>query len=273
MRESNVCGLVGVYGSGGGTVARELLYAMGGELVHRGPDGTGAYFDGAFGMLSTRLSIVDIEGGDQPLPNETARYWVMQNGEIFNHPELRTELESRGHRFATHCDTEVLVHAFEEWGAHCLDHLNGEFAFAIWDRETETLFLARDRFGIRPLFLLEVGRTLELRLEHEQHRHRAPTVGIAQHRGNAAHDLAQRVGRRQLRVRRPDLGRAGGEDLDEELVARFPVPVDRRLGDSRPGDDRVDSDGPGAAFDEQVRRAADDPLAGAGDAGVLGGRL
>ena len=155
-----MCGLVGVYGSGGGTVARELLYAMGGELVHRGPDGTGAYFDGAFGMLSTRLSIVDIEGGDQPLPNETARYWVMQNGEIFNHPELRTELESRGHRFATHCDTEVLVHAFEEWGAHCLDHLNGEFAFAIWDRETETLFLARDRFGIRPLFLLEAGRTL-----------------------------------------------------------------------------------------------------------------
>ena len=126
-----MCGLVGVYAGNGGTVSRELLYAMGGELVHRGPDGTGAYFDRGLGMLSTRLSIVDIGGGDQPLPNETSRYWVMQNGEIFNHPELRTELESRGHRFTTHCDTEVLVHAFEEWGAACLDRLNGEFAFAI----------------------------------------------------------------------------------------------------------------------------------------------
>ena len=155
-----MCGLVGVYAVGGGVVSRELVCAMGGELAHRGPDGTGAYFDRAFGMLSTRLSIIDIAGGDQPLPNETSRYWVMQNGEIFNHPELRTELESRGHRFTTHCDTEVLVHAFEEWGPQCLDRLNGEFAFAIWDRETETLFLARDRFGIRPLFILDTGRTL-----------------------------------------------------------------------------------------------------------------
>ena len=155
-----MCGLVGVYELGGRAVSRSVLCAMAGELVHRGPDGTGAYFDRAFGMVSTRLSIIDLAGGDQPLPNETARYWVMQNGEIFNHPELRTELEGRGHRFTTQSDTEVLVHAYEEWGAQCLDHLNGEFAFAVWDREAEELFLARDRFGIRPLFLLESGDTL-----------------------------------------------------------------------------------------------------------------
>ena len=152
-----MCGLAGVYDTGGRGVSRELLCAMAGELVHRGPDGTGLYLDGAFGMISTRLSIIDVAGGDQPLPNEDGRYWVMQNGEIFNHPELRKELEARGHRFSTQCDTEVLAHAYEEWGAECLHHLNGEFAFAVWDRATEELFLARDQFGIRPLFLSTSG--------------------------------------------------------------------------------------------------------------------
>jgi len=147
-----MCGLAGVYGNGG-AASRRLLCAMAGELAHRGPDGTGLYLDGAFGMVSTRLAIVDIAGGDQPLSDERGRYWVMQNGEIFNHPELRAELEMLGHRFATHSDTEVLAHAYEEWGAGCLDRLNGEFAFALWDRLTRELFLARDRFGIRPLFL------------------------------------------------------------------------------------------------------------------------
>ena len=127
---------------------------MAGELAHRGPDGAGLYLDRRFGMVSTRLSIIDLATGDQPLSDERGRYWVMQNGEIFNHPELRSELEARGHRFATNSDTEVLVHAYEEWGVGCLDRLNGEFAFVVWDRATADLFLARDRFGIRPLFLL-----------------------------------------------------------------------------------------------------------------------
>jgi asparagine synthase (glutamine-hydrolysing) len=128
---------------------------MAGELRHRGPDGTGLYIDRWFGMVNTRLAIIDLAGGDQPLSDERARYWVMQNGEIFNYPELRTELASLGHRFTTSSDTEVLVHAYEEWGVDCLPRLNGEFAFAVWDRETSELFLARDRFGVRPLFLLE----------------------------------------------------------------------------------------------------------------------
>jgi asparagine synthase (glutamine-hydrolysing) len=150
-----VCGLAGTYGRSGEKASRELLATMAGELRHRGPDGTGMYVDRHFGMVNTRLAIIDLAGGDQPLSDERGRYWVMQNGEIFNYPELQDELAGLGHRFATNSDTEVIAHAYEEWGAECLRRLNGEFAFAVWDRETSELFLARDRFGIRPLFLLE----------------------------------------------------------------------------------------------------------------------
>jgi asparagine synthase (glutamine-hydrolysing) len=138
---------------------------MAGELRHRGPDGAGLYLDGRFGMANTRLAVVDLARGDQPLSDESGRRWVMQNGEIYNYPELRVTLEQRGHRFRTDCDTEVLVHAYEEWGAACLDRLNGEFAFALWDRATEELFLARDRFGVRPLFVSRSGGTLSFASE------------------------------------------------------------------------------------------------------------
>jgi len=155
-----VCGVAGVYGRPGENASRELLCAMAGELRHRGPDGTGLYTDRHFGMVNTRLAIIDLAAGDQPLSDESGRYWVMQNGEIFNYPELQDELRSLGHRFATNSDTEVLAHAYEQWGVDCLARLNGEFAFAVWDRETSELFLARDRFGVRPLFLLERGGQL-----------------------------------------------------------------------------------------------------------------
>lgn len=155
-----MCGLAGIYERPGEQASRELLCAMAGELRHRGPDGTGLYLDRRFGMVNTRLAIVDLAGGDQPLSDERGRCWVMQNGEIFNYPELQHELTALGHRFTTSCDTEVLVHAYEEWGVDCLPRLNGEFAFAVWDRKTRELFLARDRFGIRPLFLLDDGGRL-----------------------------------------------------------------------------------------------------------------
>ena len=155
-----MCGLAGIYGRPGESASRELLCAMAGELRHRGPDGTGLYLDRQFGMVNTRLAIIDLAGGDQPLSDERGRFWVMQNGEIFNYPELQRELAALGHRFSTSSDTEVLAHAYEEWGVDCLSRLNGEFAFAVWDRETCELFLARDRFGIRPLFLLESGGRL-----------------------------------------------------------------------------------------------------------------
>jgi len=150
-----MCGIAGIHTSQ--QAERALLLAMAGELAHRGPDGVGLYLDGAFGMVNTRLSIIDLAGGDQPLSNEDGRYWAMQNGEIYNYPELMEELEGLGHRFRTRSDTEVIVHAFEEWGEGCLDKLNGEFALAVYDRETKRLFLARDRFGIRPLFLADYG--------------------------------------------------------------------------------------------------------------------
>lgn len=152
-----MCGIAGVYVASGREAPRDLLLAMAGELAHRGPDGVGLYRDGRFGMVNTRLSIIDLAGGDQPLSNEDGRLWGMQNGEIFNYPELTEELETLGHVFRTRSDTEVIVHAFEEWGEGCLERLNGEFAFAIWDRESRELFLARDGFGIRPLFLARFG--------------------------------------------------------------------------------------------------------------------
>jgi len=152
-----VCGIAGVYAPSDRMAPRQLLLEMAGELLHRGPDGVGLYRDGSFGMVNTRLSIIDLIGGDQPISNEDGRYWVMQNGEIFNYPELTRTLESLGHRFRTRSDTEVIVHAFEQWGEGCLDRFNGEFALAVWDRRERELFLARDRFGVRPLFLAELG--------------------------------------------------------------------------------------------------------------------
>lgn len=159
-----MCGIAGSYAPDAQASA-PLLLAMAGELAHRGPDGVGLYLDRHFGMVNTRLSIVDLSGGDQPLSNETGRYWVMQNGEIYNYPELRAELMACGHRFSTNCDTEVLVHAFEAWGVDFLHKLNGDFALAIWDRTTQELLLARDRFGVRPLFLSCFGGGLEFASE------------------------------------------------------------------------------------------------------------
>lgn len=152
-----MCGIVGQFSNASRDADRRLLLQMAGELAHRGPDGVGLYLDGRFGMVNMRLSVIDLLQGDQPLPNEDGRYWVMQNGEVYNYPELMTELEGLGHRFRTRSDTEVIVHAFEEWGEGCLERLNGEFALAVYDRETQRLFLARDRFGIRPLFVAEFG--------------------------------------------------------------------------------------------------------------------
>ena len=156
-RVKSMCGIAGIFPRQDGASAEALLPAMAGELAHRGPDGVGLYLDAPFGMVNTRLSIIDLAGGDQPLSNEDGRFWVMQNGEIYNYLELIDELEGLGHRFATCSDTEAIVHAFEQWGEGCLERLNGEFAFAVWDRDTRSVFLARDRFGIRPLFLAEYG--------------------------------------------------------------------------------------------------------------------
>jgi asparagine synthase (glutamine-hydrolysing) len=173
-----------MYGARAGGADQSLLLAMAGELRHRGPDGVGLYVDGSFGMTNTRLAIVDLEGGDQPLSDERGRFWVMQNGEVYNYVELRDELLALGHRFATSSDTEVIAHAYEEWGPDFLLRLNGDFAIAIWDRERRELFLARDRFGVRPLFLAELAGDVcfaseaKALLRHPAARRELDPVGI-----------------------------------------------------------------------------------------------
>src|SRR5437868_3779880 len=121
-------------------------------LRHRGPDGEGYFNDGVASLGHRRLAIIDIAGGDQPMANETNDVWVVFNGEIYNHRTLREFLTARGHRFRTKCDTEVIVHAYEEFGTECVARLDGMFAFALYDARRRELLLARDRLGKKPCF-------------------------------------------------------------------------------------------------------------------------
>jgi asparagine synthase (glutamine-hydrolysing) len=147
-----MCGIAGIARRSPTGVAVSTLGRMAAAIEHRGPDGYGFYVGQRMGLAHVRLSIVDVEGGAQPLANEDGQIVITYNGEIFNHLELRRELENHGHVFRTRCDTEVIVHGYEEWGVDVLHRLNGQFAFAIYDRNSESLFIARDRFGVRPLF-------------------------------------------------------------------------------------------------------------------------
>lgn len=156
-----MCGIAGYLNLKDGPPPDEaLLRSMLGQIRHRGPDEFGLYLGDQVGLGSARLSIVDLAGGQQPIANENEDIWIVYNGEVFNHPELRHDLEARGHRFSTHTDTEVIVHLYEEFGTACLTKLNGQFAFALWDSRRRSLFVARDRLGVRPLFYTTVGGTL-----------------------------------------------------------------------------------------------------------------
>jgi len=132
--------------------SREILASMCRTLIHRGPDDEGTYIDESVALGARRLSIIDVEGGHQPLSSENNNIWVIQNGEIYNFPWLRKGLESRGHVFKTRTDTEVIAHSYEEWGERCVDKFRGMFVFAVWDKNQKTLFIARDRLGIKPLY-------------------------------------------------------------------------------------------------------------------------
>ncbi len=130
------------------------------SIRHRGPDGDGSYIKKEIGLGHRRLSIIDIGGGAQPISNEDGRMQVVFNGEIYNFVELRDELEAFGHQFRTRSDTEVIVHAYEQWGGDCVKHFNGMFAFAVWDQLDRKLFLARDHLGIKPLYYVQIGQRL-----------------------------------------------------------------------------------------------------------------
>ncbi len=147
-----MCGIAGIINFSGPEDKQDLLAKMIGMLRHRGPDASGMYLNGPAGLAHARLSIIDLSGGDQPISNEDQTIWIVFNGEIFNYTELRNDLIHKGHRFRTQSDTEVLVHMYEENGTAMFDELNGQFAFAIWDTNKESLMLGRDRVGIRPLF-------------------------------------------------------------------------------------------------------------------------
>ncbi|RMH37814.1 MAG: asparagine synthase (glutamine-hydrolyzing) [Nitrospirae bacterium] len=148
-----MCGICGVWNRGTGEAVRpELIKAMADRLIHRGPDEEGVFVHGPVGLGHRRLSIIDLEGGHQPMPNEDRTIWVAFNGEIYNFLELHHELESKGHRFKTRSDTEVLVHAYEEYGLQCFPRLRGMFAIALWDQRRHQLILARDRVGKKPLY-------------------------------------------------------------------------------------------------------------------------
>jgi asparagine synthase (glutamine-hydrolysing) len=154
-----VCGICGI-ASPVGPPDPERLAAMSAALIHRGPDSAGEHLDGPVALASRRLAIIDLAGGDQPIASEDGSCVVVQNGEIYNYPELRLELERAGHRFHTHSDTEAIVHLYEEHGVDFARRLRGMFAIAIWDARRRRLVLARDRFGIKPLYYRHVGGEL-----------------------------------------------------------------------------------------------------------------
>ena len=133
-------------------VSADLVKGMADTIQHRGPDDEGFYISGQVGLGFRRLSIIDLAGGHQPLTNEDGSLWIVFNGEIYNYKALREFLRAKGHIFKTHSDTEVIVHLYEELGEACVERLRGMFAFAIWDNRRRSLFLARDRVGIKPLY-------------------------------------------------------------------------------------------------------------------------
>jgi asparagine synthase (glutamine-hydrolysing) len=152
-----MCGITGIVDlEGERPISEPLLAAMNASLIHRGPDGDGFHFEPGVGFGHRRLSIIDLKGGRQPLYNEDGSVVVTFNGEIFNFAEVERELIAKGHTFRTRCDTEVIVHAWEEWGEACLARFNGMFAFAVWDQRQKTLFMARDRLGVKPLYYAEI---------------------------------------------------------------------------------------------------------------------
>jgi len=147
-----MCGIAGIVTwAEGRRVTSPLIHQMCETIVHRGPDDEGIYTEGGVGLGMRRLSIIDVAGGHQPVHNEDRTVWIVFNGEIYNFPDLRRELESRGHRFYTNTDTETIVHLYEEFGSECVQKLRGMFAFAIYDERRRSVLLARDRLGIKPL--------------------------------------------------------------------------------------------------------------------------
>ncbi|HIF58127.1 MAG TPA: asparagine synthetase B, partial [Rhodospirillales bacterium] len=153
-----MCGIAGVLNGNGEPVSSKIIKNMTDAISHRGPDGEGCWIEANVGLGHRRLSIIDLSpAGHQPMISVEHRFILSYNGEIYNFRELRIELEAKGYWFRSKTDSEVVLNAFSEWGIKCLDRFNGMFAFAIWDRKDKQLTLARDRYGIKPLYYTDQG--------------------------------------------------------------------------------------------------------------------
>src|ERR1700722_4803625 len=167
-----MCGIAGFVSAASELSSAPPLARMPDAIHHRGPDDLGFYHDALAHLAQRRLSIIDVQGGHQPMTNETGSLWITFNGEIYNHAALRPALERAGHRYQTRSDTETILHAFEEHGPQCLHLFRGMFAFAIWDARRRRLFCARDRLGIKPFYyywdgrLFAFGSEIKALLEH-----------------------------------------------------------------------------------------------------------
>ena len=155
-----MCGIYGIFELNGSVAPIDTLRRMARTIIHRGPDDDGLYHEGPCAIGMRRLSIIDVAGGHQPLSNEDHSLWLVANGEIYNYRELRRELEARGHRFKTGSDCETILHLYEEHGDDLVRHLSGMFGFALWDSKRRRLLIARDRLGIKPLYLWNDGKRL-----------------------------------------------------------------------------------------------------------------
>src|SRR5207302_3097696 len=185
-----MCGICGIFHRDRARrVERDTQAEMNQRIVHRGPDDDGFFVEANVGLAMRRLSIIDIQTGHQPISNEDENLWIVYNGELYNHQDLRKDLEARGHRYRTKSDTETIVHLFEEYGRDCVKYLRGMYAFAIWDRRKRELFIARDRLGIKPLYywydgkILLFGSEIKAILAH-------PEVNAEFNRGTLAEYLA-----------------------------------------------------------------------------------
>ncbi len=251
-----MCGICGIFNYGTGRPADPLLLSvMTDSMLHRGPDDRGTFVDGAIGLGMRRLSIIDLEGGRQPIANEDGTVHVVVNGEIYNYRELRVELEDTGHVFRTRSDSEVALHAYEEWGLDALERLNGMFGLAVWDGRRHRLMLARDPFGVKPLYYRDTGHELvfgsEIRaILADPHAERvldptglelflmlrfvpAPWTAIRGIRklmpGHAL--VVEQGGTKVVRFNRPsfqDLSQSSRQDLEEELSVKICAAVDRQ---------------------------------------------
>lgn len=189
-----MCGINGIALSSRSreTLNVRMLEEMRDVIWHRGPDDCGLFANGRIGLGHRRLSIVDVAAGHQPMTNEDGKLHIIYNGEIYNHADFRQGLEERGHTYRTHCDTETILHLYEEHGTRMVEHLRGMFAFAIWDERREELFIARDRLGVKPLYYVhrddgslffasEIKALLKARAVRGEINYRAITDYLANH--------------------------------------------------------------------------------------------